>query len=63
MIVRKYGITLRRLALEDIELVRQKRNSQEIRQVMHFKDEITPEMQLKWFESINNFENYYFPEW
>jgi len=60
MIVRKYGITLRRLALEDIELVRQMRNSEEIRRVMQFRDEITPEMQLKWFESINNFENYYY---
>jgi UDP-4-amino-4,6-dideoxy-N-acetyl-beta-L-altrosamine N-acetyltransferase len=60
MIIRKYGITLRRLALEDIELVRQMRNSEEIRQVMQFREEITPEMQLKWFESINNFENYYY---
>jgi len=60
MIVREFGITLRRLALEDIELVRQKRNSEEIRQVMQFREEITPEMQLKWFESINNFENYYY---
>ena len=60
MIVREFGITLRRLTLEDIELVRQKRNSEEIRQVMQFREEITPEMQLKWFESINNFENYYY---
>lgn len=60
MIIRKYGITLRRLALEDIELVRQMRNSEDIRQVMQFREEITPEMQLKWFESINNFENYYY---
>ena len=60
MIVRKYGITLRRLSLEDIELVRQKRNSEEIRQVMQFKEEITPEMQLNWFKRINNFENYYY---
>lgn len=60
MIIRKYGITLRRLVLEDIELVRQMRNSEDIRQVMQFREEITPEMQLKWFESINNFENYYY---
>jgi UDP-4-amino-4,6-dideoxy-N-acetyl-beta-L-altrosamine N-acetyltransferase len=60
MIIRKYGITLRRLTLKDIELVRQMRNSEDIRQVMQFREEITPEMQLKWFESINNFENYYY---
>ena len=60
MIVRKYGITLRRLTLEDIELVREKRNSEEIRRVMQFRDEITPEMQLNWFRSIDNFENYYY---
>ena len=60
MIVHKYGITLRRLTLEDIELVRQKRNSDEIRQVMQFREEISPEMQLDWFKSIDNFENYYY---
>lgn len=60
MIIRKYGITLKRLTQEDIELVREKRNSEEIRQVMQFRDEITPEMQLNWFRSIDNFENYYY---
>lgn len=60
MKVCKYGITLRRLQLEDIELVRQKRNSEEIRRVMNFREEITPEMQLRWFESVNNFENFYY---
>jgi UDP-4-amino-4,6-dideoxy-N-acetyl-beta-L-altrosamine N-acetyltransferase len=60
MIIRKYGITLRRLTIDDIELVRQKRNSEEIRKVMHYREEITPEMQLKWFESIDNFANAYY---
>lgn len=60
MIVSKYGLILRRLQLEDIELVRQMRNSDAIRQVMQFREEISPEMQLKWFESVNNFENYYY---
>ncbi|MBK7214383.1 MAG: GNAT family N-acetyltransferase [Bacteroidales bacterium] len=60
MIVSKYGLVLRRLQLEDIELVRQMRNSEAIRQVMQFREEISPEMQLKWFESVNNFENYYY---
>lgn len=60
MIVRKYRITLRRLKEEDIELVRQMRNSEAIRNTMHYRKEITTEMQKKWFESINNKNNGYF---
>jgi len=56
----KYGITLNRLRQEDIEFVREKRNSDEIRRFMEFREEITPEMQQKWFDSINNFENFYY---
>lgn len=60
MIVRKYGITLRRLKEVDIELVRQMRNSEAIRNTMVYRKEITPEMQKKWFHSINNKNNGYF---
>lgn len=60
MIIRKYGITLRRLREEDIELVRQMRNSTPIRNTMYYRGEITPEMQKRWFESINNKNNGYF---
>jgi hypothetical protein len=60
MIIRKYGITLRRLKEGDIELVREMRNSAEIRKYMHYRGEISAEMQKKWFQSINNMENYYF---
>jgi UDP-4-amino-4,6-dideoxy-N-acetyl-beta-L-altrosamine N-acetyltransferase len=56
----KYGITLSRLREEDLEMVRQKRNSEEVNRYMEFREEITPEMQQKWFESINNFENFYY---
>ena len=56
----KYGITLNRLRQEDLELVRQKRNSEEVSRFMEFREEITPEMQQKWFEGINNFENFYY---
>ncbi len=56
----KYGITLNRLRREDIEFVREKRNSDEVRRFMEFRAEITPEMQEQWFESINNFENFYY---
>jgi UDP-4-amino-4,6-dideoxy-N-acetyl-beta-L-altrosamine N-acetyltransferase len=60
MILRKYGITLIRLKEEDIELLRQKRNSTAIRNTMHYRENITPEMQKKWFESVNNKFNGYF---
>lgn len=60
MIIRKYGLVLSRLKEKDIELVRQMRNTEEIRRYMHYREEITPDMQKKWFASINNGNNYYF---
>jgi RimJ/RimL family protein N-acetyltransferase len=39
---------------DDIELVREKRNSEIIRNTMQYKEIITPEMQQKWFKSIDN---------
>ena len=56
----KYGITLNRLRHEDIELVREKRNSEEVRRFMEFREEITPEMQEKWFSNIDTFANFYY---
>lgn len=56
----KYGVTLNRLRQEDLEFVREKRNSEEVRRFMEFREEITPEMQQKWFEGIDNFENFYY---
>lgn len=55
----KYGITLERLKEEDIEMVRQWRNSNPVRMNMNYQEIITPEMQKKWFESINN-ENFHY---
>ncbi len=60
MIICKYGITLRLLTQSDLELVRQKRNSEYVQQFMEYREHITPEMQEKWFEGINTHENYYF---
>ena len=60
MIVRKGDYVFRRLTREDIELVRNWRNSELISQYMEYKEYITPEMQLKWFRSIDNFFNLYF---
>jgi RimJ/RimL family protein N-acetyltransferase len=58
--ISKYGVTLRRLTSEKIELVRNWRNDPKISQYMEFRDYITPEMQRKWFTKINNAFNYYF---
>jgi UDP-4-amino-4,6-dideoxy-N-acetyl-beta-L-altrosamine N-acetyltransferase len=60
MRISKYGITLIRLTEEYLELVRNWRNDNEIRKYMNFQEYITPEMQQKWFESINNPENFYY---
>lgn len=60
MLISGYGIVLRRLTIDDIELVRQHRNSERIQQYMEYRKEITPEQQLKWFNGINNINNNYF---
>lgn len=55
-----YGVTLRRLTHDKIEMLRQWRNDPKIQQFMIYRDYITPEMQEKWFERINNDNNFYF---
>jgi RimJ/RimL family protein N-acetyltransferase len=55
----KYGIILERLREEDIEMVRQWRNSDAVRLSMNFREIITPEQQKKWFDSINNTRFHY----
>lgn len=59
MILEGYGIRLTRLQLQDIELVRQHRNSEAIRQFMEFREDISSEQQIKWFRSIDNIHNNY----
>ena len=60
MIIHKYDITLHRLKKEDIEFIREKRNSESVRSKMIFQQHISAEMQEKWFQSINNATNHYF---
>lgn len=55
----QYGVTLVRLREEDIEQVRQWRNSPHIVEAMEYREYITPEMQREWFKSIDNTENLY----
>lgn len=60
LVLEGYGVTLKRLTHDKIELVRNWRNNPKIQQTMFFQDYITPEMQEKWFSRINNENNYYF---
>ncbi len=59
MIVEAYGIKLKRLTADELELVRTHRNSEAIRNTMEYREIITTEMQQKWFRSIDNEHNNY----
>ena len=54
------GLVVERLKEKDIELVREWRNSDATRKNMLYQKVITKEEQVKWFHSINNFNNFYF---
>lgn len=54
-----YGVILRRLTIDKIEMVRNWRNDPKISQYALSQEYITPEMQLKWFNKINNDSNSY----
>jgi len=58
--IEKYGIALRRLQAEDLEMVRQWRNNPKISQHMVYRQCITEEMQIAWYNRINNDHNFYF---
>lgn len=60
MEVSNYGVTLRKLTKDKIELVREWRNSSRVNDRMFFQEKITSEMQKKWFSSVDNENNYYF---
>ena len=55
-----YGIILRKITLNDLELIRTWRNSEYVKSFMVFKSYISKEMQENWFLQINNDNNYYF---
>jgi UDP-4-amino-4,6-dideoxy-N-acetyl-beta-L-altrosamine N-acetyltransferase len=58
--IEQYGVKLTRLQIEEIELVRNWRNQDFVAQNMDYQKHITQKEQKKWFESINNANNYYF---
>lgn len=60
MRIEKYGVVLTRLTHNKIEMVRNWRNDPKISQFMEYQEYITPEMQEKWFQKIDNKHNFYF---
>lgn len=60
LVLEGYGVKLKRLTHDKIELLRQWRNDPKIQQYMIYRETITPEMQEKWFQKINNDHNFYF---
>jgi len=56
----RYAVKLHRLTADKIELVRNWRNDPKICQYMFYKEYITEEMQIEWYNKINNDSNYYF---
>lgn len=64
MKIEGYGIILLRLTRNDIEFLREKRNRPEVNTYMEYRENISPEAQIRWFESINNeFNNYFLIEY
>lgn len=58
--IRRFGAVLRRMTHSDVEMVRRWRNSPEVSSKMEFRQEITPEMQERWFSAIDNRRDYYY---
>lgn len=60
MIIQKYGIHLKRVTPEMLEMLRNWRNNPEIAKFMSFRDYISPDMQTRWFEGINTPNHFFF---
>ncbi len=60
MIIRKYGLELREVEREDLEMIRQYRNTDVIKNNMIHRDQISREQQLLWFKEIKTAKHFYF---
>jgi RimJ/RimL family protein N-acetyltransferase len=60
MVISAYNIILKRLKHDDIELVRNWRNSETVSQYMEKRDQITPEQQEEWFKKIDTIHHNYY---
>jgi RimJ/RimL family protein N-acetyltransferase len=56
----RFGITLRRLDPDDLEMVRQWRNSSWVRPYMHYREWIGPDEQMLWFQGLDSKRDWYF---
>ena len=60
MVLEGYGIKLKRLRYEDIEMLRMWRNSDSVKQFMSFREYISIDMQKRWFASLKEDRDFYF---
>lgn len=60
IIIKDYGVELRQLTEDKIEMVRQWRNSEKINRYMAFRGEISPEMQKDWFMKVSQSDNQFY---
>lgn len=58
--IRKFGIVLRRLALEHLETVRVWRNDPAVSQWLVFQGQIAPEQQRQWFDKLDQSIHFYY---
>lgn len=56
----RYGIVLRQIGPDDLEKLRLWRNSPEVAQYMAYREEITPEMQQRWYQGVCERGDLYF---
>ena len=59
-IIERHGLRFTRINESHLEILREWRNSDFVRSKMIFQEVITPEMQLKWFHSLNKNKDFYF---
>lgn len=60
MLIRKFGIELKRISSDDIETIRLWRNKDFVRKNMHYTQPISASQQRAWFDSLNPKCNLYF---
>lgn len=58
--IHQYGVTLRSITLNDIETIRNWRNSEEVRKQMLFQNVINAKQQIEWYNQLDKKHNLYF---
>ena len=56
----RFGLTFKRLSIDTLEMLRQWRNSDDVRPYMIYQKIISPEDHLKWYESLDKKTNFYY---